>query len=190
MFVADTGVGKSWTINLMLLLSCTDPATYKSDENRKLRETLKIKHYEGHPYYLEALQAHSSKAKPPGMIILDDEAKKAIQSCGLKDHDLRRRTDALKVWCEGENRLETDPADMEQGESIMPGYLLPTKNHLGTTTPYSLCISHGHTWHFSYEVKPLKRAAELVREHLQILLGVRKPAATVGLVTRPRCLRL
>jgi len=162
-FVGDTSCGKSWTINMMLLMTSTDPASYCSQETQAARQQMKgeklpEEHEFKKPLFLEVLQEGSHQNTV--IEVLSKADKEEIHGRGDFDNDLRSLTTAIAQWRDNNDDI------------FHKGFLLPSVKQHGTTTPYIIRIKEGLTWHMQYKVKSADDAADQVQNYVKILIKV------------------
>lgn len=158
LFVGDSGCGKSFTINNMLMLTAVNPATYTSAEYQSARQEL-LGTNPGLSHPLEALQ--SDPSSNPIITVISEKDADAIRDCGKYHTDLPQLMSSVSNWVHSNGNKHQSSA-----------FLLPSMKQSGTTTPYLVTIKGGLTWHFQYKVEALSRAQDMLLEHVLELIKV------------------
>lgn len=158
MFVGDSGCGKSYTINNMLMLTAVNPATYTSAEYQSARQEL-LGTNPGLSHPLEALQ--SDPFSNPIITIVSEKDADAVSDCGKYHTDLPQLKNSVSGSVHSNGKKHQSSA-----------FLLPSMKQPGTTTPYLVTIKGGRTWHFQYKVDALSRAQDMLLEHVLELINV------------------
>ena len=121
LFVGDNGIGKSWILNILLILSQVDPQVYASGEWKEKREAgLKVFEYITEQDLLRPVRKAQSHLA--GRRESEQKHAKFLQK--------------LSRYCEGSS-LEDGP------RFFLP---LPVHRHM-STTPVVVSLEWGYTWH-------------------------------------------